>query len=1206
VAPARPIRGTCAAPAQEVHCELLLDGCADVNLVSQAFVQQHELRPLEKAELPTTKSFSGQAAYCYGAHELRVRITDSAGVQRETRDVFYAMDTVGPPILLGRPWQKKQGIVMDMSDDRWRYGVGTESISLRSAAEFVGDTADATHVYAVICSAAGATQAPSTGGEYDLPPELRDFESVFDYKDIANLPQPVGAEHPIVLEDGKRPPFRPLYNMSHTELGTLREYLDTAMANGWIRRSESPAGAPVLFVPKKDGTLRLCVDYRGLNDVTVKNRCPLPLISETLDRLSGAKFFSKMDLKDAYHRIPIRQGDEWKTAFRTRYGHFEYLVMPFGLTNAPATFQAYINQALAGLMDTCCVVYLDDILIFSDSREEHTRHLRQVLERLKKHALYASRKKCQFFTSEVEFLGFIVSTAGVAMDPSRIKTIEEWQAPASLHDVQVFLGFANFYRRFIRNYSKVAQPLTALLKGSQNGKKTGEFALSEGAEQAFRQLKEAFTTAPILCHYDPAAPLRIETDASTFAIAGILSQLQEVNGQKDWHPVAFHSRKMIPAEQRYETHDQELMAIVECFKQWRHYLEGAPQVIRVLSDHNNLRGWRNMTALNKRQARWAVFMESFDWQIEYQAGKANPADAPSRRPDYEGEAPAPEHLLPTLQKKVAAWQENESTVIRRVLATARSCVQGVYEAPARQPARPQALSLPRIAVVRALSEEAAYDPPTDTLLDLVREVQTRDEDCIARRAHPPRTEGAQAARWEDRDGLLYKDDRLYLPRDQALVAEVIKRHHDDPLAAHFGRDKTIALLRRKFWWQDLYHDVDTYIRTCDVCQRTKAKRHRPYGEMAALPLPAGPWEEISMDFITDLPPSKWRGVVYDSILVVVDRFTKVTQYIPTNKTVTSGELANLLIDEIFAKYGFPKGIVSDRGSVFTSAFWSEFCYAARVKRKLSTAFHPQTDGQTGRQNQTLEQYLRCYCSDKQDQWAQWLPLAEFASNNSEHIALRMSPFRMLYGYDPKLYVEPRDEAHEERVPAAADRVRGIQEMRDELTERWRRAADAQSKAHDEKHKAQEFAVGDMVMLSAKNLKVREPSRKLSHRFIGPFRIQGAVGTQAYRLSLPSFYRIHNVFHVSLLEPFHKRAGAAAPELRAPELIDGEEEWFVEEILGHKGAGERTQYLVKWKDWPAEYNSYEPQKNLQDVEARVKYDQTRQSRSGRGKRKSKSS
>ena len=264
--------------------------------------------------------------------------------------------------------------------------------------------------------------------------EFAEFSDVFDYSNIAQLP-PAAIEHAIDLREGKEPPFLPLYNLSVTELSTLREYLIDVEANGQIQRSESAAGAPILFVLKKDSTLRLCVDYRGLNKVTIKNRHPLPLISKTLDRLGGAKVFSKIDLKDAYYRIPIKREDRQKTTFRTRYGYFEYLVMLFGLTNVLATFQAYINKALAGLIDDFYVVYLNNILIYSIDYEEYTQYVRQVLKRLRKYALYASLKKCEFFIEEVEFLGFIIGVVGVSIDKRRVEIVKDQPRPSSYYNV---------------------------------------------------------------------------------------------------------------------------------------------------------------------------------------------------------------------------------------------------------------------------------------------------------------------------------------------------------------------------------------------------------------------------------------------------------------------------------------------------------------------------------------------------------------------------------------------------------------------------------------------------------------------------------------------------------------------------------------------------------------------------------------------------
>ena len=413
---------------------------------------------------------------------------------------------------------------------------------------------------------------------------MREYELVFSKANSKILPAHKSSEHSINLIEGGEPLYRPIYPLSQNELKALREYLEENLEDERIRPSKSPAGAPILFVPKKVGSLRLCVDYRGLNKVTVKNRYPLPLISEILDRLAGSKFFSKIDVQDAYHRIRIKEGDEWKTAFRTRYGHFEYLVMPFGLTNAPATFQNYIHTALHGILDEFCVAYLDDILIFSKDRNEHTSHITQVLERLKKAQLYAKLSKCMFYQSEVEFLGYVISREGISMDQERVSTIMSWPIPKSFRDIQVFIGFCNFYRRFIYDFSRIAQPLTSLLKGSKNGRKPGLVDLSEQEKQAFYKLLDAFKSAPLLAHFDPKLPIRLETDASKWGMAGILSQSHD----GIFHPVAFWSHKFTGAEVNYGTPDQELYAIVYSFKHWRHYLDGSEHTIEVLSDYANL------------------------------------------------------------------------------------------------------------------------------------------------------------------------------------------------------------------------------------------------------------------------------------------------------------------------------------------------------------------------------------------------------------------------------------------------------------------------------------------------------------------------------------------------------------------------------------------------------------------------------------------
>ena len=395
----------------------------------------------------------------------------------------------------------------------------------------------------------------------------------------------------------------------------MDDYIKDALSTGFIRPSTSPAGAGFFFVGKKDGGLRPCIDYRGLNKITIRNRYPLPLISTAFDLLQGATIFSKLDLRNAYHLVRIRQGDEWKTAFNTPSGHYEYQVMPFGLTNAPAVFQALINDVLRDMINHFVFVYLDDILIFSKSRHEHCQHVRQVLQRLLKNHLFVKPEKCEFHVTEVVFLGFIINQGQVLMDSRKTQAVQNWPVPKTVKEVQQFLGFANFYRRFIRGFSSVAAPISALTK-----KEAAPFEWTPDADQAFRRLKERFSSAPILTVPDPSLPFIVEVDASSVGIGAVLSQ-RSTDGKV--HPCAFLSHRLSPTETRYDVGDRELLAVKMALEEWRHWLEGAQHPFLVWTDHRNLEYLQQAKRLNPRQARWALFFGRFDFTLSYRPGSKN-------------------------------------------------------------------------------------------------------------------------------------------------------------------------------------------------------------------------------------------------------------------------------------------------------------------------------------------------------------------------------------------------------------------------------------------------------------------------------------------------------------------------------------------------------------------------------------------------------
>ena len=1151
----------------------LLDSGSDASTIHPLLAKDigldcHEKRP------PRARGVDGKEVAIYGAATVQIRARDHFQREKAIDQTFLSMDTPGVDVILGMDWIIQVNPQVDWQTQIWRHPFDIAK-AVESDIEPL-DEGDTVFVLAFV----------TEDGQIQCPKEYAEYADVFSEERAEDLPE-LGRKTHGIDTGTQEPPYGPVYNLSETELATLREYLQSSEKKGWIRRSVSPAGAPILFVQKKDGSLRLCVDYRGLNKITVKNRHPLPLITETLDRLRGAKVFTKLDIRNAYHRIRIRPGDEWKTAFRTRYGHFEYKVMPFGLANAPATFQAYMNETLEGLVDTICVVYLDDILIYSSKEEDHTHHVREVLGRLREANLYVKLSKCEFNTKQVGFLGYTVTTEGVAMEDDRVAAIAEWPTPKTYREVQVFLGFANFYRRFIERYSSVVAPLTGLMKGAKAGKQTGPFVWGVEQRSAFDRLKKAFTTAPTLVHFDPSRKIRLETDSSGFGLAGNLSQYVETTKLGElgrWHPVAFYSKKLEPAELNYETHDQEMLAIVRSFEQWRHYLEGSQHSIEVLTDHNNLRYFMETTALTRRQARWAQALSAYDFHISYRTGKTNPADGPSRRPDYEEEKGSQNVMLPTFQNKLRkAIQAGEAPQIRRVVADLQEVGTTPGEDQSKDTKSP-GLVVPRVMVAAMAKGESAYSATTEPLADLIKTLQAADELAVhrAKDAGSARAKGSSDWRVDDA-GILRFKGAAYVPPNQAVRMEIFKICHDDPLAGHFGYKKTQELIRRKYYWPGLDQETREYVRGCDQCQRIKPVRHKPYGEMQGLKMPSKPFESISMDFITDLPPSIGpdQAKASDSILVIVDRYTKVSKYIPCRKTITATELARVFLEYWVKDFGIPAEIITDRGSVFTCHFWSAFCFHLKVRRNLSTAFHPQSDGQTERQNQNIEAYLRLHCNQHQDNWVELLHFAELTYNNAFHDSIQMSPNQARYGINIDLRQGIEDDPTRREVPVARDRVAMILELRKELEEAWKRSKEAQVRGYNKIHKPMQYAVGERVWLSAKNIRTTQPSRKLGHRWLGPYEITERIGKQAYRLKLPPRYKaIHDVFHVSLLERYwqNTRAEGVKPPPE-PEIVEGEEEYKVETILDHRivkrGRSQREEYLIRWAGYTAADDQWVP-------------------------------
>ncbi|KAI3783857.1 hypothetical protein L1987_42945 [Smallanthus sonchifolius] len=437
-------------------------------------------------------------------------------------------------------------------------------------------------------------------------PVIKDFAEVFP-EDLPGIAPTRQVEFRIDLVPGATPVARAPYRLAPSEMQELASQLQELSDKGFIRPSSSPWGAPVLFVKKKDGSFRMCIDYRELNKLTVKNRYPLPRIDDLFDQLQGASIFSKIDLRSGYHQLRVKEEDIPKTAFRTRYGHYEFVVMPFGLTNAPAVFMDLMNRVCRPYLDKFVIVFIDDILIYSKSKQEHEEHLRLVLDLLKQEQLYAKFSKCEFWLKEVQFLGHVINEAGIHVDPAKIEAVKNWIAPKTPTEIRSFLGLAGYYRRFISNFSKIDVPLTALTH------KGRIFEWGQEQEEAFQTLKEKLCHAPVLSLPDGSDDFVVFCDASKQGLGCVLMQRGKV--------IAYASRQLKVHEDNYTTHDLELGAVVFALKIWRHYLYGTK--CEIFTDHKSLQHIFNQKDLNMRQRRWMELLNDYDCEIKYHPGKAN-------------------------------------------------------------------------------------------------------------------------------------------------------------------------------------------------------------------------------------------------------------------------------------------------------------------------------------------------------------------------------------------------------------------------------------------------------------------------------------------------------------------------------------------------------------------------------------------------------
>ena len=819
---------------------------------------------------------------------------------------------------------------------------------------------------------------------YDL---ILRYEDIFSHDDN-DIGLTSTVKHRIELNDNT--PFKQRHRrIPPAMFDEVRNHLQQLLTSGIIRRSKSPWTSNIVLCRKKDGKLRMCVDYRQLNQRTIKDSYALPRIDEILDALLGNKYFSVLDMKSGYHQIEINEEHKQRTAFTVGpLGFYEYNRMPFGLANAPATYQRLMEDCFRGLHLDICFIYLDDVIVFSKTYEEHLDRLDKVFKRIREEGLKLSPSKCHLFKKKVKYVGHVVSEDGVEPDPDKISKAVDWPRPTSPEQVRQFLGFIGYYQKFIKDFSKIARPLTDLMPAPKKTKKTKQKDQSTGwrwgdeEEEAFQHLKSQLSQPPILGYPDFSKPFELHTDACSKGLGAVLYQTQD--GKQ--RVIGYASRGLDKSERNYAAHKLEFLALKWAVtEKFADYLHG--HRFTVLTDNNPLTYVLTSAKLDATGQRWVAALASFDFNILYRPGRNNSdADGLSRLPGINNEELPPASLLPMRSVKTICSEPQSEPYVESLCMSAQVVdtlkdhlderTIDVIDAQQRDPV----LQL-WIQFIKDGYSPSKYDvPSTFAHTTLLRNFEHLD--LI--------------------DGILYRivtvdgerKHQLVLPA--ALIPKVLRSLHTD--LGHPGRDKTISLVKDRFYWPGMIKDIEDWIKHCHRCllRKTPTSDRAPLISITTYQ----PLELVCMDFL-QLETSKGG---YQYVLVITDHFTRYALAIPTKNT-TARTTAEIFFNHFIVHYGIPKRIHSDQGANFESKLMAELCKITGMEKSRTTPYHPMGNGLCERFNRTLLNLLGTLEPDKKKDWKSYISPLVHAYNCMRQDTTGVSPYFLMFGREPRLPID---------------------------------------------------------------------------------------------------------------------------------------------------------------------------------------------------------
>lgn len=780
------------------------------------------------------------------------------------------------------------------------------------------------------------------------------------------------------INTGDHPPIKQRsYRQSPTEQEIIEKEVREMLANGVIRLSKSPWSSPVVLVKKKDGTIRFCVDFRKLNEITKKDVYPLPRIDETLNKLKGMKYFTALDLASGYWQVEIDEEDKEKTAFITAIGLFEFNVMPFGLCNAPATFQRMMDEVFQDMDWKAGEDYIDDIIIASENLEEHKQDISKVFQKLKSFGLSVKLSKCKFAKTKLVYLGHLVSQMGIQPDLEKTKVIDTLNPPKDLKGLRRFLGLVGYYRRFINKFSKIAYPLNQLL---QKGK---IYNWNNECQVAFETLKRKLVEAPILAFPDFSKEMILYTDASTLGVGAILSQ--NIDGKE--RVISYASRSINKHERNYSPTELECLAVVWAVNYFRHYIYG--RKFTIVTDHSALKYLMEIKSPSGRLARWALKLQEYEMEIKHRAGRVhNNVDALSRIEDNVikmMKGPEIEDELSHLTSDIAqSWIKKMKNFEYELKP--RESIKVIDDREKEE--RNKQLRIQQLA-----------DPYLKMLIDyLEHKVVPEDE----RKAREVIAESASCEMIQDvlvRMVTIGTDERKYarIMIPFKMRTKILEEFHDSLVGGHLGVKKTYEKISSRYYWRGMFKDVKSWVRACLDCSMRKGNTNKKMGLYNSLVVNR-PLEVMGIDIEGPLPKTK-EGFKY--ILVCTDLFTKWVDTIPL-KRVDAVEVAKALVEKVFCIGRIPEKILSDRGPQFINSTMEEVKKLWKVSQLTTAPYHQQANGQTERFNRTLLSMLSMYVAAHQRDWDEYLPYVTFAYNTSIHESTGKSPFEAVNARKPRL------------------------------------------------------------------------------------------------------------------------------------------------------------------------------------------------------------